>query len=640
MKTMNTKLIKLFNVALVENTPSKDMFKTVNQLAAQVGYFVHPDVCNESVLAFLKEQSINPNATFYKNWEDVTSKTRLELALDQVLHYLTTYGTDFALGNGYVPNDGKNNAPAIDFKNFKVIMPISADDLFNRCWNMLCSGVALKGDTMQAVADYVIEHVHNGKMINVDSIKNREALVYICDALNVWPENAHNLFRLIMYKTTGDTMIVNNDDTIRKIKTACRTVFDFNKLSDADLTHLSSIFLRYKKLFIAFKHNTYIDNRSAINKLRKLAVKNHKPFKAGFWQTLFSGMKSVEEIKAHLDELTTYKKIALMQLCKERYMLPKDNLYFIRNGKQFLKINDTVNTAAKELKDKVNVFYAGVIYNILKDSVINTLKVNSEKDAVVTFNEDGTPAETKKVPKVVKLYSGMHVALPSSEKSFVGNYPFGTQFDLTQNNLIGCYWRNEWGTDDYDLSLIDIKGHKIGWNASYYNMPQNIVYSGDMTAAEPEAAEVIKIANPSDVKALIKINQYCGQSKSKFELFFGQSDKRFDYQAYKNFMVDPNEIKFRATIEHENKREMQVALVGNNKITLMEVHSGNKIVSGLNNSHNDDYINALMAKTEYFVDAEEMLREAGFQIVDENYTGEVDIDFANLDKDSLLSLLA
>ena len=634
---MNTKLIKLFNVALVENAPSKDMFKTVNQLAAQVGYFVHPDVCNESVLAFLKEQSINPNATFYKNWEDVTSKTRLELALDQVLHYLTTYGTDFALGNGYVPNDAENAAPAIDFKNFKVIMPISADDLFNRCWNMLCSGVALKGDTMRAVADYVIEHVHNGKMINVDSIKNREALIYICDALNIWPENAHNLFRLIMYKTTGDTMIVNNDDTIRRIKISGH-IFDFNKLADDDLTRLSSIFLRYKNLFIAFKHNKYVDNRSAINKLRKLAVKNHKPFKAGFWQTLFSELKSAEEIKAHLGELTTYKKIALMQLCKERYMMPKDNLYFIRNGKQFLKINEAVDTTTKELKDKV--FYAAVIYNILKDSVIETLKANSEKDVVVTLNEDGTPAETKKFPKVVKLYSGMHIALPSSEKSFVGNYPFGTQFDLTRNNLIGCYWRNSWGTNDYDLSLIDIKGHKIGWNASYYNMPQNIVYSGDMTNAEPEATEIIKIANPSDVKALIKINQYNGASKSKFELFFGQSDKPFRYEAYQNYMVDPNEIKFRATIEHENKKEMQVALVGNNKITLMEIHSGNKIVSGSNNRHNDDYIKALMSKTEYFVDAEEMLREAGFQIVDENYTGEVDIDFANLDKDSLLSLLA
>ena len=640
---MNTKLIKLFNVALVENEKiSKDMFNKVNQLAAQVGYFVHPDVCNATVYEFLKEQTINPNATFYKNWEDVTSKTRLELVLDQIFHYLTTYGTDFALGNGYIPNDGENNAPVIDFKNFKVIMPISADDLFNRCWNMICSGVALKGDTMHAVADYVIKYVHNGKMINVDSIKNREALIYICDALNIWPENAHNLFRLIMYKTTGDTIIVNNDETIHKIKYTDNTIFDFNKLSPADLVHLSSIFLRYKKLFLAFKHNTtYVDNRTAINKLRKLAIKNHKPFKAGFWQTLFSEPKSAEAIKEHLGELTTYKKIALMQLCKERYMMPKDNLYFIRNGKQFLKINDTVDITVKELKDKV--FYATVIYNILKDSVIDTLKANNTKEInepIIAENGEVVGNIQTLKNKVVKVYSGMHIALPSSEKSFIGNYPFGTQFDLTQNNLIGCYWRNEWGTNDYDLSLIDIKGHKIGWNASYYNMPQNIVYSGDMTNAVPEAAEIIKITNPANVKALIKINQYRGQNKSKFELFFGQSDKHFRYKAYDNFMVDPNEIKFRATIEHENKKEMQVALVGNNKITLMEVHSGNSIVSGRHNTHNDDYINALMSKTEYFVDAEEMLREAGFQIVDENYTGEVDIDFANLDKDSLLSLLA
>ena len=148
-----------------------------------------------------------------------------------------------------------------------------------------------------------------------------------------------------------------------------------------------------------------------------------------------------------------------------------------------------------------------------------------------------------------------------------------------------------------------------------------------MTNAEPEACEVIKIANPIDVKALIKINQFRGQYKSKFELFFGQSDKHFRYKAYDNFMVDPNEIKFRATVEHENKKEMQVALVGNNKITLMEVHSGNSIVSGRNNIHNEDYINALMAKTEYFVDAEE---NAGFTLVNYNETSEAITDNVSL----------
>ena len=633
MKTMNTKLIKLFNVALVENTTSKDMFKTVNQFAAQVGYFVHPDVCNESVLAFLKEQSINPNATFYKNWIDVTSKTRLELAFGQVLHYLTTYGTDFALGNGYVPNDGENEAPVIDFKNFKVIMPISVDDLFNRCWNMLCSSVALKGDTMQAVADYVIEYVHNGKMINIDDIKNREALVYVCTNLNIWPSNPLNLFRTIMYITTNDTMIVNNKMTITKIKNSYNP-FDFNNLSEKDLVKLSEIFLRFKNLFLAFKHNNRVDNKSVINKLRKLAVMHHRPFVAGFWQTLFSEPKIEEDIKLHLSELTNYKKVALMQTCLERIGNPANKIYLVRNGKIFFKEDCQVQMPY--------MTYYVQVYNILRESLVEALKANAQKQVtVVDIETDGAEptVTTVKKPKVIKVYSGMHIALPSSEKSFIGNYPFGTQFDLTQNNLIGCYWRSEWGTNDYDLSLIDIKGGKIGWNSQFYNEDRNIVYSGDMTNAEPEAAEVIKIANPGDVKALIKINQFCGQSKSKFELFFGQSDKTFNYKAYKNFMVDPNEIKFHATIEHENKKEMQVALVGNNKITLMEIHSGNKIVSGCNNKHND-YINALIAKTDYFVDAEEMLREAGFQIVDENYIGDVDIDFGNLDKDSLLGLLA
>jgi hypothetical protein len=638
---MDTRLIKLFNAALVENTPSKEMFKRVNELAAKVGYFVHPDVCNQSVIDFLHEVEINPNATFYKAWEDIISRDRIELAIDQILHYTTTYGSDFSMGNGFTRNDGDNDAPLLDFKNYKVIMPITESDLGKRCYDMLCSGIALKKETMEAVADFVIDRVDSGAMIiDVDDIKNREGQIYICNKLNIWPSNPTSLFRMIMFMTTGNTMIVNNNDTIRAIKVS-KYPFDFNKLGENDLVKLSSIFLRFKNLFLAFKHNDYAyGNKSVINKLRKLAVEHHKPFKAGFWQTLFSEPKTTDEIKAHLSELTNYKKITLMQLCMERYMAPKDNLYLIRNGKQFFKVNESKDMTTKTLKDMV--FYAAVVYNILKDSLIDTLKANSQKEVMVadveTEGVEPTVA-TIKVAKVVKVPAGMHVTMPSSEKSFIGNYPFGTSFDLTQNNLIGCYWRNAWGTNDYDLSLVDIKGRKIGWNASYYNGDRNVVYSGDMTNAEPEAAEIIKIANPAELKALIKINQFRGQSKSKFELFFGQSDEDFKYEAYENYMVNPNDIKFRATIEHENKREMQVALVGNNKITLMEVHSGYGIVSHSTTTQ-EDYIKTLLNKTEWFIDAAEILKAAGFQIVDETYTGEVDIDFSNLEKDSLISLMA
>ena len=42
------------------------------------------------------------------------------------------------------------------------------------------------------------------------------------------------------------------------------------------------------------------------------------------------------------------------------------------------KINDAVDVTSKEVKDKS--FYTVVIYNILKDSVLDTLKDNSEQD--------------------------------------------------------------------------------------------------------------------------------------------------------------------------------------------------------------------------------------------------------------------
>ena len=71
----------------------------------------------------------------------------------------------------------------------------------------------------------------------------------------------------------------------------------------------------------------------------------------------------------------------------------------------------------------------------------------------------------------------------------------------------------------------------------------------------------------------------------------------------------------------------------------MEVHSGNDIVSHAYNKA-DDFMKALANKTKYFVFAKELLEEAGYNVVNEHYDGEVDIDMANLDKDSLIALMA
>lgn len=113
------KLIEYFNCSIItENTFDKDKWIKLNEKAMKVGYWIHPNAANQYIEAFLKTKIVDYNSTFYKTFNDVISKTRFELLCDQLLHYITTYGTDFNYGNGYVPNDGNINIQST-FKSIK-----------------------------------------------------------------------------------------------------------------------------------------------------------------------------------------------------------------------------------------------------------------------------------------------------------------------------------------------------------------------------------------------------------------------------------------------------------------------------------------------------------------------------------------
>ena len=618
MKTFNSTLVGYFNVALVSN--NKLSFADVNNFAMQRGYIVHPDACCQKVMDFLKTISINPNATFYKEWNDILSKNRFELFIDQICHYISTYGTNFTEGNGYVPNTGAENVPEINFSEYKVIGVISEEDLFKRCDDVLCAGVALKQNTMEALADYIIEYVQtNNIAYSVDAIKNREALVYLCAKLNIYPNDKFALLRYIIYVTTGDTMIIKNNLMISKIKNSYKP-FNFSKLNDKQLIALSSIFLRFKDLFLAFKHNDAIDNKSIINTLRRLAKSNHTPMVQKFWDTVWSSPKTFAELVAHADELTNFKKVSLMEAALFRMKKINSQFYIVRNQKGFLRENYAMNT-----NDEYNTH----VYAALYMSLINSMRGHSTKEVV---DKDGNIVS---VPKVVRVLNCGTIALPSSEKSFIGNYPYGTSYNMEENNYIGCYWRNEWGTYDYDLHYLDISGNSVGWCYSF-NKNNDIIFSGDMTSADPEAAEVMYMKK-GGVPSIIYVNQYNGESKSKFRMFFG-SENLSQFDTTSGYMVDPNTIKFNVDIEHENCREIGIGVCNGSKFVFMPVTMGNHRVA-TNNKYTQKIIEILLAKSECFVNAAEALKDAGYTIVDSNYTGDVDIDFANLDKDSFIAAM-
>ena len=627
MKTLNnSKLVELFGCVVEDDFDLPIDFVTVNAEALKHGYFVYPAACLRCVLDFLKSISTNYNSTFYKTWNDVASKSRTQLYIEQCLHYFTTYGTDFSLGNGFVPNDDLGFVPP--YENFKLITVVTCEEMHDKCMKMLCSGVALKQETMQVVSDYIIGYAKKYKAtINVDAIKNKEALVYICNALKVVPSDKFNLLRYIVYVTTSDTMLIKNKELIRKISYSLNP-FDFSRLSEKNMCDLSSIFLRFKPIFLAFKANVNgTKNKPYINKLRRLAKVNHAPMAQGFWQTIFTEKKSVEDIIANAKTLPNYKKVALMQTCLERSNITDSHLYIVRNQKAFLRENYTPNT---------DVVYNATVYALLRQSLVESLMTNSTKNVEVT-DENGVTT-TVAVPKVVKIVEGVDVALPTSEKSFIGNYPFGTAYNMSLHNYFGIYWRNEWGTRDYDLSFVDVYGNKIGWNSSYYSSNNDVIYSGDMTNADPEATEVLYFKN-SPCNGIIKVNQFSGQEVSKFRFFFGQENidaSRFS----RNFMVNPNSIKLNVDVP-TTKRETTVGVVTDNKLVLMALNTGNLRVSTPHNTNaTKDMVNIIMNKTKYFVNSTDILKDAGFIIVDSSYTGEVDIDMSNLKKDDLINIMA
>ena len=149
---MNLNLIEFFGVALSDE-PKADT-KLVNEAAAKRGYIIHPDCCTKSVYNWLNSKSTNINSTFYKSFHDVSSKDRLDLFFDQMLSYASTY----LLGENLTMNDG-DYSTVPNIRKYKVILPITQDELYDKCLNVLISGIPLKSDTISALGNYIYSYV-------------------------------------------------------------------------------------------------------------------------------------------------------------------------------------------------------------------------------------------------------------------------------------------------------------------------------------------------------------------------------------------------------------------------------------------------------------------------------------------------
>lgn len=526
------------------------------------------------------------NKTFHKSWETIKKSNRFELLRHQILHYLSTYGSNFG-SEIYVPNEILQ-IPDLKLK-FKVIKAYTKEEMTEKCLDLLRSGIALKEETIDDLMSVLVEDLKYS-FTGDERIKNKEALIKLADNYSIYPKDPTEFLRYIIYRTTNQTLLIKNDALITEIKNS-----RYNpsvKFHEFGLEKLSSIFNRFKPLFLAYKHIC----PSTINKLGKLSKKHHQPLVSNPLNQV-AQRKLLARDKKWLDNATPFALFKAISACRDRANGQDTFIYRVRNGKSFVKESKTKKVCESNFE---------YLINYLK----NRFDLSEEK---------------------IFLPKDIEYALPTSEKMFVGNVPTGTKF-TGKKLAAGVYWKNEWRARDLDLSGLNIGG-KVGWNSSYSK--NGLMYSGDITNAPNGAVEYMYAENGLDEPTLVLNNVYSGENDCDYKIVIGKGSK-----ITQKYMMNPNKVFAEIKCQSIEKQMVIGMFIPNGDkqdFVLLNFGAGKARVSG------SGQVTTMATKALYqqwsnpfrFRDLVELL---GAEVVKKVENATVDLSIDNLEKDSFTKI--
>lgn len=555
---MERQIYKIFGKVLITDKPKVTQAEML-AVSLPLGLYVPEELCYQWLFSDLMQQKWNPNSTFYQSWNDIMSKDRWELFIDQVCHYASTYGTNFQ-GETWLPEHTK--LPAFPFKELKVVEGIDLRDAIVKIKDLAYSNVAMTAETI----DFLVGFQKVSGLYDISQIKNRE-LKLRCIPDDYKFADGQECLLWILWKSCNITMLVKNKEMLGTIKVpaSMKDTIELNKVV------LASVFHRNKDVFMQFKKTPELKN--LVNRIRKLADKHHKPMEKSPWLML--------------DRLTIDKRFALYRKASVFKLVQIYNAlvnptgyYVIRNGKAYYREGRerTVNNA---LLREILTYVAAKV------------------------------ADKHNVLEPVALPKGIELAMPMSEKSFIGEIPMGSYVNCAdKNTMIGIYWRNEWGARDLDLHAKLVNGRAIGWN-NRYREDNEIVFSGDMTNADPEATEVMWFKKePMD--SIISVSEFSGNTKYNYDIFIAQ-ESATDFS--KSYMVDPRNVIYRTNLSFENARDVTLGFFQDGKFVFHSCQIGKGIIP---NEIRTDILKHLTSC--HYLTVREVFERAGITILDDAET--------------------
>ena len=454
-----------------------------------------PKFVAQTAISFYGYNNETFNSTLIESFAAVANMSREEFYLTQILHYLTTYGTNFT--TSFVVGERTFTPEETKALKITIIRAESASRSLERINELFATTVAPKAQNI-----HYYRALASLTTIAPEEVKSRELMIMMCAERGIKPSDPETLFRYLVYCATKETLIIKNKNLIFKIKSAMANPNRaelINSLTEDEMKALASIFYRYKPLFLAFKTP---ETASVINRIRRLAVKYHKP-------------QSANTIKNFVN-LNSEEQAAIIARATNRELIKLYNALAVPSGTRLFQIrNGKIWVREEEKEGKVSP-------GSILDKVCTASAIRNE------------------LYKRLKNYRGMTVyiprgisyAVPYSEKQFSGAIPWGTAIGATDKEnafTIGVHWVNDPDESGCDLDLhAHTPTRRFGWNNYYISEDGEIIYSGDMTnAPAPKGAAESFYINNINEPVILTLNAFRANKNKQFQFFMteGKDDE-------------------------------------------------------------------------------------------------------------------
>lgn len=616
---MQNAVLRLFNAVQIESPSTDEISQNILERTVRSGYLLDPAIQPDEDLLDVIESVVGlsgekANAAFHKSWTVIQDSPIEQLVMQQMIHYLTTYGFEmwdiYREDTVYIPHETLELPALQEDLPLTVIRGQTAEDILERLIK-LGSGIALARETLNDFMAIVEANTYDSGFM--EAIRNHELKARLYDFYDLAPSEPVEFLRYMIIKSTGESLIIKNQALIDLIKKADGKIID-------DLLHkapedLASIFFRFKPLFLAMK--SVARNKAFFNTLRRNADAMHRPMPADYMNSVTMQLKRDQldpvVLAQRLENASIFRKIRLAYALNFRLHAEDATVYRIRSGRGW------ATEFSWSADEQATQHALDIVLTSIKDAVRENVK-----------------------GRTIYIPPHIHYALPATEKQFTGHLPSGSYVTVPEDMIAGVHWTNTPSHRvDLDLSIIDRNG-KTGWDAAYRSEDGGILFSGDMTDAPlPNGATELFYLRRGGVRPkIVMLNYFNYHPNGVAARLLVAREKPENFG--KNYMVDPGNIIASARLD-VTARQQVVGLVAETDGEFRFCFAGiglGKSISSKNGALAAYARKYLMSQYMHPLCFRDILDKAGADVVADRPDGDhLDLSPESLDKTTILDLI-